>query len=50
MGYIFEILGRYCNTSQLYRRAVSITMFSFIDRGFEGILFQKNFKDLDAFY
>ena len=43
--YFLGILGRYCNTSRLHCRAVCRTMFSFIARGFEGMLFQENFKD-----
>ena len=46
---IFVVLGRYCNTSHLRCRAVSITVFSFIARGFEGILFQENCKDFGCF-
>ena len=41
----FEVLGRYCNTSRLHCRTVYITLFSFIGRGFEGMLFQENVKD-----
>ena len=44
-GFIFEVLGRYCNTSRLLCRTVYITLFSFIGRGVEGMLFQENVKD-----
>ena len=42
MGDNFEIMGRNCNTSLLCR-AVRITLFNFIARGFEGMLFRENF-------
>ena len=43
MGNNFEIVGRYCNTSRLRWRAVRITLFNFIARGFEGMLFREFF-------
>ena len=40
-GIFFKILGRYCMAIAL--SCVRITIFSFIARGFEGMLFQENF-------
>ena len=44
-GIFFEILKSYSTSYRLRCRAVRITLFSFIARGFEGrsMLFQENF-------
>ena len=38
-GYIFEIVGWFCNTSRLRYRVVRIVLFGFIARRFEVMLF-----------
>ena len=44
-GGIFLDNGRYCNTSRLRCRSYGAytALFNFIARGFEGMLFRKNF-------
>ena len=42
-GYIFEIVGWFCNTSRLRYRVVHIVLFSFIARRFEVMLFLEKF-------
>ena len=48
MGDKFDIMGRCCNTctSRLRCRAVRITLFNFIARGFEGMLFRENVYEM----
>ena len=42
-AYFGDNMGSYCNSSHLHCRAARITLFSFIARGFKGMLFQESF-------
>ena len=42
-AYFGDNMGSYCNSSRLRCRAARITLFSFIARGFKGMLFQESF-------
>ena len=42
-AYFGDNMGSYCNSSRLRCRAARVTLFSFIARGFKGMLFQESF-------